>query len=132
MHLPRFVPILGVIAVIVTSAPARFVTATPVREVAIVKVAAPLQVRGILLQGTYVFEHDASRMARGEPCTAIYEFTPESLGKCVATFHCLPRETGTVKRFTMTTRRSPDPAFPPRLVEYQFAGSGEAHAIPKR
>ncbi|MBI4477642.1 MAG: hypothetical protein HY654_10740 [Acidobacteria bacterium] len=132
MRLLRFVVLLGVVGVIVSSTSARFVTASPVREVAIVKIAAPLQIRGILLHGTYVFDHDTGRMTRGEPCTAIYEFTEEGIGKCVLRFHCLPRQTGAVGRFTLTTRRSPDPAFPPRLLEYQFAGSGEAHGIPKR
>ncbi|MBI3265366.1 MAG: hypothetical protein HYZ58_19730 [Acidobacteria bacterium] len=131
MRLPRLIPILVVIGVIGASAPAGFVTATPVREVAVVNIAGPVEVQRMLLNGPYVFEHDTARMARGEPCTAIYEFSPNGLGRKVLSFHCLPRESGTVEHFTMRVQRSFEmPA--PRLTEYQFAGSGEAHGVPRR
>ncbi len=131
MNLRRFVPFLLVIALVAISAPASFVSAAATREVAIVNISGPLEVQRQLLSGQYVFEHDASRMARGEPCTTIYEFTPNGLGRKVLSFHCIPRQTGaSAGTFTMTVRRSVDA--PPKLVGYQFAGDTEDHGIPQK
>lgn len=129
MRLHRLVPIILIVALVGIAAPATFVGAEAVREVAIVNIAGPVEVQRLMLTGKYVFEHDSDRMARGEPCTAVYEFNPSGLGRKVLSFHCLPREASTTGVFTMKVQRRE--GFPaPRMVEYQFAGSGHAHGIP--
>lgn len=84
----------------------------------------PVLVNGTLLFGRYVIEHDDARMARGEPCTYIFEAGKPTTP--VVTFHC-----------THLDRPAPDSATvvlgPANqsgvrvLTEFQYAGDSAAH-----
>lgn len=132
MRISRVILLLGVVAVLFLSMPSTFVGAAPVREFAVVKVFGPVRVMNAVLNGTYVFEHDTARMARGEPCTAIYEFKPDGSGKKVVAFHCIPQERPAADCFRMAVLRNPELAPAVKLTEFQFAGSTEAHGVPRR
>lgn len=100
------------------------------REWAAIEFAQPTKVGASVLLGSYIVEHDSDRMARGLPCTAIYEHGSWPL-KGVVSFHCRPMGRKTVDKFTMSLRRRPDlGAAGMELIDYQFAGSGEAHGVP--
>ena len=101
--------------------------AAPVRQATQVWFMRPTFVNGRILQGRYVIEHDNDRMARGEPCTHIYEY--DNRVKPVVTFHCTHLErdrTGTPIAVLVTKGE--------RLVleEYQFAGESASHGVPVR
>jgi hypothetical protein len=103
----------------------------PVREYARVTFLNPVKVGQVVLMGTYVIEHDNDRMARGGPCTYIYN--EGDLQRPVVTFHCLhlDRPANEGAEALVTLRRLPDPStriF--ELVEFQFAGSADSHGVP--
>jgi hypothetical protein len=105
----------------------------PGRQSAIVRFEGPTWVAGQLLAGTYVIVHDESKMARGEPCTALYLMRTGTypLEEAVS-FRCTPVERTVVRRFTSTIRS--DWALGTgtfdTLTEFQFAGDSEGHGVP--
>jgi hypothetical protein len=98
-----------------------------VRQQALVRFWSPVRVAGKLLMGKYIVEHDTDRMARGEPCTHIYDFYSKKLA---AAFHCthLTRPPSG----TATVSITPRPQLPGVLTEFQFAGEADAHGVPAR
>ena len=80
-----------------------------------------------ILMGKYVIEHDTERMARGLPCTHIYEF-----GKSVpvVAFHCVHLNRPYSDRATVTLRRPSDRAGLRELTEFQFKGEAAGHGVP--
>lgn len=87
----------------------------------------PTLVGQAILQGHYVIEHDNDRMARGEPCTHVYEFgnrlTP------VAVFHCTHLERAAASQNVVVLANTPDGNLQ-KLMEFQFAGENFAHGYP--
>ena len=87
------------------------------------------------LQGKYIFVHDDSKMAKGEPCLYVYEYSEDQAGrpdvkpeKLVVSFHCQPVQRDKATRIVLTYGMiSPDLL---ELREIQFAGSTEAHRVP--
>ena len=101
----------------------------PDKETAVVDLADKTQVLDKVLQGTYLFEHDDARMARGEPCTRVLRFNPgKGPAEELVAFHCKPRWGQAPDKFTAATSRLPDGMRV--LTEYQFAGDDEAHGVP--
>jgi hypothetical protein len=98
------------------------------KERAVVKFAQPVQLMDVTLQGEYLFVHDDAAMARGESCTFDYKGVNESANKLVASFHCMPAFRNKAAYFTVRT--APNSRGLLELVEYQFAGSMEAHIVP--
>lgn len=89
----------------------------------------PVRVGGAVLFGRYVIEHDDARMARGEPCTYIFEAGDRRLP--VVTFHCthLERlETSTATVVLGGVNQSGVREF----REFQYAGDVAAHGVPVR
>jgi hypothetical protein len=86
----------------------------------------PVVVGDRVLMGKYVIEHDTNRMARGRPCTYIYEHDRRL--PAVA-FHCrhLKRDGRAQPSVTLVTDR---PTGLKRLIEYQFAGEAAGHGVP--
>lgn len=105
----------------------------PAREYAKVTFHSPVKIGDRVLMGTYIIEHDMERMARGEPCTHIYNVNDRRLP--VVAFHCthLERPTNDAPTAKVTLRRIPDATsriF--ELVEFQYAGSADGHGVPDR
>jgi hypothetical protein len=98
-----------------------------VRQQALVRLWKPVRVAGKLLMGKYIVEHDTDRMARGEPCTHIYDFYNKKL---VTAFHCthLTRPTSGQATVIITERAQ----LPGVMREFQFAGETDSHGVPAR
>lgn len=99
----------------------------PVNQQALVLFYKPVRVAGKLMMGKYIIEHDTDRMARGEPCTHIYDFYSRKL---VASFHCTHLTRPRTSEGTVSVR--PRHELPGVLTEFQFAGDTDAHGVPAR
>jgi hypothetical protein len=101
------------------------------RQWAVAYMAEPTLIESTIVQGPVLFTHDDAKMARGEPCTAVYLFEPgKGPAEKIASFHCIPRPSTRVPRFTITTRSNATLGFGCVLTSYQFAGDAEAHGVP--
>src|SRR5205807_1227224 len=101
--------IIASILLVGTLAPATFATGDRAQtlQTAMVTFARPTWVAGQMLVGTYVIVHNPDKMARGEPCTALYRVgTRQRPLEEVVAFHCVPRERRTVPTFTITVSSS--------------------------
>lgn len=105
------------------------IEADPLCKWAVINLPDPIRIGGAFAFGPVLFEHDHTRMARGEPCTVVYQFVPgKGRGDKIVSFHCKPRWGAAVDRFALATGR--DALGHRVLVEYQFAGDTEAHGVP--
>ena len=87
----------------------------------------PVRVGNRLLLGRYIIEHDNNRMARGEPCTHIYEASDPRLP--VVAFHCTHLTRPVPSTNTVFLRRSG--TYPlQELLDFQFAGESASHGVP--
>lgn len=98
----------------------------PVKTMSVV-FREPVRVGDNLLMGWYVIEHDDDRMARGEPCTYIYEL--DTMRDPVATFHCTHLEHPAPDTATVVLGRTAHPSVK-TLLEFQFSGEAAAHGVP--
>lgn len=98
----------------------------PVRTME-VRFREPVRVGGVILMGWYVIEHDDDRMARGEPCTYIYEY--DTTREPVATFHCTHLERDAASVATVVLRPTANPSIK-ALAEFQFSGETASHGAP--
>ena len=91
----------------------------------------PVLVKRVVISGPVVIVHDSEKMARGEACTTFYRFKP-GVGpqEELVSFHCQPRQTGMATETMFTTIRTD--AGCKQLIEYQIAGTDEAHGVPAR
>ena len=82
-----------------------------------------------ILLGKYYFEHDDSRMARGEPCMYVYSYERGKAGKLVVSFHCTPVDRPKARDVivSLAMTGSPDVFL---LKEIQFKGSTKGHLVP--
>jgi hypothetical protein len=115
---------------LVLGTPAMSRDRTPGQQSAIVRFEHPTCVAGEMLMGTYAIVHDKGKMARGEPCTALYRARGR-MGPLdqVVSFHCIPRERTVVPSFTTIIGVNPVLGVD-TLIEYQFAGDSEGHGVP--
>ena len=99
----------------------------PTRQRMIVRFWNPVRVGDRILMGKYVIEHDAERMARGLPCTHIYE-----LGKSqpVVGFHCIHLDRPYSDHASVTVRRTSDRTGVRELTEFQLKGEAAGHGVP--
>jgi hypothetical protein len=99
------------------------------KETVVVEFTDKTKLADVILQGTYVFEHDDSRMARGEACMYVYGYVNGKADKLVVSFHCKPVERVIAKELVMNVEmtRAPD-VF--ALKEIQFAGTTKGHIVP--
>ena len=105
-------------------------SADPATKWAAVRLTEPTLIGDSYVMGPVLFEHDDARMARGEPCTFVYQFEPgKGPTRPIASFHCTPKYGKAAPgRFAMSTAR--DARGICVLREYQFAGDTEAHGVP--
>jgi hypothetical protein len=117
------VPLLAVTAA--ASAPA-------VRQSAVTYLSEPTLIGSTFVVGPVVFEHDNARMARGEPCTAVYLYDPAKGRRTeeIASFHCIPRSGPLVTKLTIGTRPSTI-GYGCVLTSYQFPDDPEVHGVPQ-
>ncbi|MEZ5293243.1 MAG: hypothetical protein R2745_19330 [Vicinamibacterales bacterium] len=87
----------------------------------------PVLVGGKVLMGWYYIEHDDDRMARGEPCTYIYDL--KALREPVVTFHCTHLERGPAPTATIVLTPTVNPAIK-ALAEFQFSNDTASHGVP--
>jgi hypothetical protein len=101
------------------------------RQWAIATLAEPTLIGSTIVQGPVLFVHDDAKMARGEPCTTIRLFDPETgPAEELVSFHCIPKARPVAASFTMITKPNVELGFGCILTEYQFAGDTEGHGVP--
>jgi hypothetical protein len=96
---------------------------------AVVEFTDKTKLGGEILFGRYYFEHDDSRMARGEPCMYVYSYEEGKAGKLVVSFHCTPVDRPKARDVivSLVMSCSPDLFL---LKEIQFKGSTKGHLVP--
>lgn len=102
-------------------------TPTPAVRYMDVTFRDPVRVGDVTLMGAYLIEHDDDRMARGEPCTYIYDVN--DLRAPVVTFHCEHLErplTPNASVVLAPTFNSPTKV----MKEFQFGNETAAHGVP--
>lgn len=87
----------------------------------------PVRVAGAVLFGDYLIEHDDDRMARGEPCT--YIFDANDLRAPVVTFHCEHLERPLSPNGVVELAPSNNPSIKV-MQAFQFGGETAAHGVP--
>jgi hypothetical protein len=90
----------------------------------------PTRIGDKFVCGKVVFVHDMTKMAKGEPCTEVYQVMPSGPNKLITAFHCRPLNRGVVEKFTVTIGRSTLTPGTLELREYQFQGDDEGHGVP--
>ena len=83
-----------------------------------------VKLKDVMLRGEYLFLHDEEKMAKGLDCTYVYD----SAGKLVVSFHCEPVERAKTDQFKVLVTSKGNLL---EIEEYQFAGSTEAHRVPR-
>jgi hypothetical protein len=102
---------------------------SPKKEEAVVDFTDKTKVGKETLLGKYLFEHDDSRMARGEPCMYVYSYEGGKQGKLIVSFHCTPAERPKAREVILNLgMTSSSDLF--LLLEIQFAGSTKGHIVP--
>jgi hypothetical protein len=102
------------------------------RRWTLVNFVDPVSVQGTLVMGPVMIVHDDTRMAQGEACTTFYRFDrARGPREELVSFHCNPVQLPVAAETTLTVVDGPGQRCK-RLVQYQIAGDGEAHAIPEK
>ncbi|HXI89876.1 MAG TPA: hypothetical protein VNO24_07670 [Blastocatellia bacterium] len=120
--------IVGAFASLATAAP-------PGKEMAVVDIQDKTILLRTTLLGRYIFVHDDAKMAKGEACLYVYEYTEDQAGqpevkaeKLVLSFHCVPVERPKANHIVLTYGMASADLV--ALREIQFAGSTEGHRVP--
>jgi hypothetical protein len=125
-----FLLLLASVSMLAGVALAQRHTDSATKQNAVVEFTDKTKLGGEILLGKYYFEHDDSRMARGEACMYVHTYDGSKAGKLVVSFHCTPVERpkvrDTVVSLAMTS--SPDVFL---LMEIQFARSTKGHLVPE-
>src|ERR1041384_1696124 len=79
------------------------------KETVVVEITEPLKLQDTMLQGSYIFEHDEGRMAKGEPCMYVYTNDKGKPGKLIASFHCTPVERELAKNVVLSVMVTSEP-----------------------
>lgn len=130
----RFAFIAAAIALLSTSGIAtNGSNVAPSKQWTVVEFSVPTRVGNHVLLGQYLLVHDDARMAKGEPCSAIYRFDP-SRGpqERVVEFMCIPNHAAVTGSLQLKMKPEPGVSSAARvaLVGYQFAGDSETHGVP--
>lgn len=120
--------LLGSMLLVTAVSPTSNASNTNQKHRAVTRFDSPVTLRGVVLQGDYLFVHDDAAMQRGEACTFVYKGTSAVASKLVASFHCTPVERAKAEYFTVRTAQNT--AGINELREFQFSGETEAHQIP--
>jgi hypothetical protein len=100
------------------------------KQTAVTRFDREVVVNGVTLKpGEYLFLHDDAAMNRGEACTYIYQGNAPVADKLVVSFHCTPVERAKATNFTLRSTQTSLGVM--EVVEFQFAGDTESHAVPQ-
>jgi hypothetical protein len=107
----------------------------PGKEMAVVDIPDKTKLLKATLQGKYILVHNDEKMARGEPCFYVYEYSQDAAGqpelkadKLIVSFHCEPVQHEKASHIVLTYGMIAGGLF--ELREIQFAGSAEGHRVP--
>ncbi|MEK6288426.1 MAG: hypothetical protein AABO57_22135 [Acidobacteriota bacterium] len=127
--------IFGAMTIIVSALGALATAGPPGKEMAVVDIPDRTKLLKATLEGKYILVHDDEKMARGEPCFYVYEYSQDPAGqpelkpdKLVVSFHCEPVQHEKASRLVLTYGMASATLF--ELREIQFAGSSEGHRVP--
>lgn len=127
--------IFGALALIVGAQALRVYAAPPGKDMSVVDLPDKTRVMKTVLQGKYIFVHDDEKMAKGDACFYIYEYSADAAGqpearpdKLVVSFHCQPVEREKATHIVLTYGMVTPELF--ELREIQFTGSTEGHRVP--
>ena len=100
------------------------------RQTAVTRFDRAVVLNGVTLKpGQYLFVHDDAAMDRGEACTYVYKGMAPVTDNLVVSFHCVPIERAKATHFTL--RSGVTSAGVIEVLEFQFAGDTESHAVPQ-
>jgi hypothetical protein len=109
--------------------------APPGKDIEIANIPDKTKLLKVTLQGKYIFIHDDTRMAKGEPCLYVYEYSEDQAGqpeakpeRLVVSFHCQPVQREKATQIVLTYGVLSADLF--ELREIQFPGSAEGHRVP--
>ena len=126
---------VSILCAIVIGNSAITLAAPPGKDMAVVDIPEKTMLVKTALLGKYIFVHDDEKMASGEPCFYIYEYSenqagkPEALpDKLVLSFHCQPIARPKARQLITTVQMGRNGDF--ELHEIQFAGTTEGHRVP--
>ena len=108
--------------------PQNIVNAAPVRQSVVVWFQRPTKVGDRILLGRYIIEHDNDRMARGEPCTHIYNAADARLP--VVAFHCTHLTRPRTDKNVVELRSLGDPSGMQVMTAFTFSGETAGHGVP--
>jgi hypothetical protein len=100
------------------------------KEKAVVVFNEKVKLLDVFLFGEYLFVHDDSKMAEGQPCLYVYQQEKGRQDKLIVAFHCIPVEREKVNGFRVTVTANNTPFGVSEIEEIQFAGSEKAHRVP--
>ncbi len=123
------------IAMVVGAQALRAHAATPGKDMSVVDLPDKTRVMKTVLQGKYIFIHDDEKMAKGDACFYIYEYSSDAAGqpearpdKLAVSFHCQPVQRQKATHIVLTYGMVNPELF--ELREIQFTGSTEGHRVP--
>lgn len=126
---------MGSIGAIIGALASFAAAAPPDRDIAVANIPDKTKLLKTTLQGKYIFVHDDSMMAKGEPCLYIYEYSEDQAGKpevkpekLVVSFHCEPTQREKATQIVLTYGMLSSELF--ELREIQFPGSTKGHRVP--
>jgi hypothetical protein len=127
--------ILAAMGVIVGALASFAIAAPPERDVEVANIPDKTKLLKATLQGKYIFVHDESKMAQGEPCLYVYEYSEDQSGKpvvnpekLVVSFHCQRVQREKAREIVLTYGMISPELF--ELREIQFPGRTEGHRVP--
>ena len=100
----------------------------PVRQSVVALFQRPTKVGDRILLGRYIIEHDNDRMARGEPCTHIYNASDPRLP--VVAFHCTHVTRPRTDKNVVELRSLGDPSGMRVMTAFTFSGETAGHRVP--
>lgn len=127
--------ILSATAMMVSALAPFAAAAPPGKEMTVATIPDKTKLLKATLLGKYIFVHDEDKMAKGEPCLYVYEYSEDQKGqpeirpeKLVVSFHCQPIQRAKADQIVLTYGMVSPELF--ELREIQFPGSTEGHRVP--
>ena len=101
--------------------------APPATQSAVVLFEAPVAVNGTFVMGRVKIVHDEERMARGLPCTRMFQLEEGKAPQELVAVHCKRVSRPVADQLTLALRTT-DPSYR-ILTAYQFRGADHAHQL---
>ena len=127
--------LLGVVAATIIATTSFVAAAPPGKDMAVVDLPETTMLMKTALLGKYIFVHDDQKMAQGEPCFSVYEYSQDQAGqpearpdKLVTSFHCQPIARAKARQLVTTCQIGRGGTL--ELREIQFARTTEGHRVP--